>query len=102
MESAKVDDPRGRTRTVPFKVLALGLSRSGTESLCKALTILGIPTYHDKSKGESSRARVLSADLENAGGRWKTTSRRFFGQKQSRPSTRTRASNGHEKTLIRS
>ena len=41
-------DPHGRQRTVPMRLLALGLSRSATESLCKALEILGIPTYHDE------------------------------------------------------
>lgn len=43
------DDPRGRKRTVPMKVMCLGLSRSGTESLAKALEMLDLKTYHDKS-----------------------------------------------------
>lgn len=49
------DDPRGRKRTVPMKVMCLGLSRSGTESLAKALEMLGLKTYHDKSRLTSSR-----------------------------------------------
>lgn len=43
------EDPRGRERTVPMKVLCLGMGRNGTESLCTALTMLGIPTYHGVS-----------------------------------------------------
>lgn len=47
-DTSKNDDPRGRKRTAPMKVLCLGLPRSGTDSLAKALEILGISTYHDK------------------------------------------------------
>lgn len=43
------EDPRNRKRTVPMKVLCLGMGRNGTESLCVALTVLGIPTYHGVS-----------------------------------------------------
>ncbi|ETN43327.1 uncharacterized protein HMPREF1541_02486 [Cyphellophora europaea CBS 101466] len=42
----KRKDPVPRTRTVPMEVLAVGLPRSGTESLKDALEILGYPTYH--------------------------------------------------------
>lgn len=42
-------DPRGRKRPVPMNVLALGMSQSATESLARALEILGFKTYHDQS-----------------------------------------------------
>lgn len=74
-DTSKHDDPRGRKRTTPMKVLCLGLPRSGkllnhaalpqvpparedtdwrfldagTESLAKALEILDMKAYHDKS-----------------------------------------------------
>lgn len=48
-DTSKNDDPRGRKRTVPMKVLCLGLPRSGTESLARALEVMGMKAYHDES-----------------------------------------------------
>ncbi|KAI0415995.1 hypothetical protein F5X98DRAFT_344952 [Xylaria grammica] len=42
----RLPEPPPRTREKPMQVLCVGLSRSGTESLAKALDILGYTTYH--------------------------------------------------------
>ncbi|KAI5918176.1 hypothetical protein F4810DRAFT_602087 [Camillea tinctor] len=42
----RLPEPPPRVRTEPMQVLCLGMSRTGTESLSRALEILGIPTYH--------------------------------------------------------
>ncbi|KAI1484610.1 hypothetical protein F5X96DRAFT_683474 [Biscogniauxia mediterranea] len=42
----RLPEPPPRVRTQPMQVLCLGMSRTGTESLSRALEILGIPTYH--------------------------------------------------------
>lgn len=59
-----MEDPRGRVRTVPVKVLRLGMGRNGTESLCTAFTMLGIPTYHGVSKSELFEI-VLTQEVAN-------------------------------------
>ena len=46
-------EPQG-TRTKPLQVLGLGLARSGTESLCIALTHIGYDTYHGYTTYEKS------------------------------------------------
>ena len=68
--------PRGHKRTVQFKVLCLGMSRSGTESLCKALEILQIPCYHGWRSMENHHqsilwAEAIEAKYENKGELWK-------------------------------
>lgn len=40
-----------------MKTLCLGMGRNGTESLCLALTMLGIPTYHGVSTPASWQDR---------------------------------------------
>lgn len=47
------EEPQG-TRTKQMRVLGLGLARSGTESLCIALTQLGYKTYHGYTTFEES------------------------------------------------
>ncbi|KAI0202105.1 hypothetical protein F4808DRAFT_78568 [Astrocystis sublimbata] len=42
----RIPEPPPRTRERPMEVLCVGLSRSGTESLARALDILGYTTYH--------------------------------------------------------
>ncbi|KAI1302893.1 hypothetical protein F5Y03DRAFT_396112 [Xylaria venustula] len=42
----RLPEPPPRIRQKPMQVLCVGLSRSGTESLAKALDILGYSTYH--------------------------------------------------------
>lgn len=66
-DTSKHDDPRGRVRTVPMKVLCLGLPRSATESLAKALEILGKSTYHDKSYTTSVLIRITLSSHESVG-----------------------------------
>lgn len=39
-------DRHNATRKVPMEVLSLGMGRTGTASMQKALQILGLPTYH--------------------------------------------------------
>lgn len=63
-------------RSRPFEILALGLSRSGTDSLCKALEILGYPCYHGWRTLEDSKqsllwAQAIEAKYENRGSPWK-------------------------------
>jgi hypothetical protein len=63
------------TRKRPFEILALGLSRSGTDSLCKALEILGYPCYHgwctlDDPKQSILWAQAIEAKYENKGRPW--------------------------------
>ncbi|CAK4034448.1 Hypothetical predicted protein [Lecanosticta acicola] len=63
----------GRTR--PFEILALGLSRSGTDSLCKALEILGYPCYHgwrtlDEPEQSVLWAQAIEGKYENRGRQW--------------------------------
>nr|ADN06237.1 hypothetical protein [Passalora arachidicola] len=69
-------DPRNAKRTQPMQVLCLGMSRSGTESLCKALEILGIPTYHGWRSMENHKqsqlwVEAMQAKYENKGKVWK-------------------------------
>lgn len=52
------------------------MSRSGTESLCKALEILGIPTYHGWRSMENHKqsqlwVEAMQAKYENKGKAWK-------------------------------
>ena len=47
------EEPQG-SRTKQMQVLGLGLARSGTESLCIALTQLGYKTYHGYTTYEES------------------------------------------------
>ncbi|KAH9993141.1 hypothetical protein F4779DRAFT_608898 [Xylariaceae sp. FL0662B] len=42
----RLPEPAPRVRERPMEVLCVGMSRSGSESLSKALEILGYPTYH--------------------------------------------------------
>jgi hypothetical protein len=63
------------TRSKPFEVLALGLSRSGTDSLCKALEILNYPCYHgwrtlDDVAQCAVWAEAIEAKYENRGKPW--------------------------------
>lgn len=63
------------TRSRPFEILALGLSRSGTDSLCRALEILGYPCYHGWRTLEDPRqsvrwAEAIEAKYENKGRPW--------------------------------
>ncbi len=63
------------SRSRPFEILALGLSRSGTDSLCKALEILGYPCYHgwrtlDDPKQSILWSQAIEAKYENKGETW--------------------------------
>lgn len=48
-------DRRQCRRVVPMEVLNLGMSRTGTASMQKALTILGYPTSHGFDMHENPR-----------------------------------------------
>lgn len=64
-------DPPKRIREKPMQVLALGMSRSGTDSLCRALTILGYDhVYHGFDIVEPGRMTW---------GAWTKLGRRKFG-----------------------
>ena len=74
-EDANIDR-HGRKRTVPMKVLSLGFSRTGTQSMQEALTILGYPTYHFSKIFENVRdadvwEEALRAQADGRAVNWK-------------------------------
>ncbi|KAJ4420400.1 hypothetical protein N0V82_004389 [Gnomoniopsis sp. IMI 355080] len=66
-ESDTLEDPRTRSRTVPFEVICPGMPRTGTSSIKAALEILGYgPVAHMSTAVSRTRDLAMWADAAEA------------------------------------